>query len=192
MTLITKVELKEYLRRPAGETAEDNLLDRMILAAKGLIQKEVAVPITAATRTWTDRAETQSTLRPVRSLLLPRPIATAGLVVVDGDGRTLAAAEYDTTELTENGLLYAARGYSFPNGPYQGTATIGLSVHPDYGTEIEPVVNAIIQDLCAEWYQSRRPGAASETDPGAGVTSFPDELPPRCKLMLRQISHILP
>lgn len=191
MTLITKVELKEYLRRPAGETAEDNLLDRMILTAKALIQQEVGVPITAATRTWTDRGVSQSTLRPVLSLILPRPIATAGLVVVDGDGRTLAAAEYDTSELTDSGLLYAARGYSFPNGPYQGTATIGLSVHPDYGTAIEPIVNAIIQDLCAEWYQNRRPGAASETDPGAGATSFADALPPRCKKMLDVIAPLL-
>lgn len=192
MTLITKVELKEYLRRPAGETAEDNLLDRMILTAKALIQQEVGVPITAAVRTWTDQAGSQSTLRPVRTLLLPRPIAVAGLTVVDGDGRTLAVAEYDTSDLVENGLLNAAVGYTFPAGTYQGTATVGLSVHPDYGTMIEPLVNALIQDLCAEWYQHRSPQASQESDPGASTSYFADTLPPRCQLMLRQISHLLP
>lgn len=192
MTLITKVEVKEYLRRPSTETAEDNLLDRMLLQAKGVIQREVGVPITAATKTWTDRCDTQSTTHSPRSLLLPRPCASAGLTVVDGDGRTLAAAEYDTSDLNEYGMLYAARGYTFDNGPYQGTATIGLSAHPDYGTEIEPVVNGILLDLCAEWYQHRSPQASQESDPGASTSYFPDTVPPRVWAMLKSISRLLP
>lgn len=191
MTLITKVEMKEYLRRPAGETAEDNLFDRMLASAKALIERHLGVPITAATRTWSDRGENRLVDRCIPSLLLPRPCASVGLVVVDSLGRTLAAAEYDTIELTEFGMLYAARGYSFTDPPYQGTGTIGLSAHPDYGSQLEPIVNEALQDTVAEWYQNRRPGAGGESDPGVSVTNLPDELPPRVVALLKGITRII-
>jgi hypothetical protein len=188
MALVTKVDVKLLLRRPAGETAEDTLIDGMIAQVKALIIKAVGVPIVGATRPWVDRADTSRTDYHPRTLRLPYPIAVSGLVVKDADLNVLAATDYDTTELTETGILHAALGCAFPNGPYTGTGTIGLDQDPDYALTIEPILNSIILDLVAEWYQNRRPGAASENDPGASVSNIPDALPPRVARQLRSIT----
>lgn len=166
-------------------------MDAMVAEAKGVIEQELGVPITQATKAWTDRAQTQRTDYSPTSLLLPRPIATAGLTVVDADARTLDPVEYDTTELVETGMLYAGRGYSFSNGPYSGSASVGLSAHPDYASRLEPIVNGIILDLVAEWYQHRSPGASQESDPGVSTSYFDGALPPRVRRMLRSLSSTI-
>jgi hypothetical protein len=192
VALVTKVEVKALLRRPAGETAEDTLIDGWIAQAKALIQQDVGVPIVGVSRAWTDRAVTQRTDYSPRTLQLPYPMDISTLVVKDGDLNTLVVTtDYDTSEVNTSGLLHAARGCSFTNGPYSGTATIGLDKGPDYALIVEPILNNIILDVVSEWYQNRRPGAASENDPGVGVTNLPDSLPPRVARQLRSISPTL-
>lgn len=192
MTLVTKVEVKALLRRPAGETAEDTLIDGWIAQAKALIQQDVGVPIVGVTRSWTDRAVTHRADYHPPTLQLPYPMDVSTLVVKDGDLNTLVVGtDYDTSEVNNSGLLHAARGFAFTNGPYSGTAKIGLDQHPDYALVIEPILNNILLDVVSEWYQNRRPGASSETDPGVSVSNLPDSLPPRVARQLRSISPTL-
>lgn len=187
MALVTLTEAKAYLR--VTHALEDTLIGDLLTRAKAIVQAEVGVPLTAqAGRAWVDRAQSERTDYSPETLLLPFPIQVAGLVVNDGDGRTLAATEYDTLELATTGMLYAARGLNFPNGPYSGTATIGMSAHPDYATDIEPRLNSVLVDIVAEWYQRRNPGAASEADPGVSTSYEMSGLPPRIQQQIRALA----
>lgn len=189
MALVTLTELKAYLR--VTHTLEDTLITAMLATAKGIIEDALGVPLASATRAWTDRAFSPRTDYRPPSLLLPYPCKLAGLVVTDGDGVAVAATEYDTSELLTTGILWAARGCSWWNGPYSGTATIGLSEHPDYTTRVEPIVNAVIQDIVADLYQRRNPGATAEADPGVSTTYSVEQLPPRTRRMLASLAPIV-
>ena len=163
MPLPTVGELKAYLR--IESTAEDTLLAALLVRAQAMLEGWTDTPITATSQTAIDRADSLA-VAPPSSLIFPRrPMAVTS--VVDANGAVVPAANYWVDGAA--GLIYAKTGYSFPDGPYTITASVGLSLRGDYA-RLEPLLNQALLDLAADLYQRRTPGAATETAAGTTVS----------------------
>lgn len=191
MALISTAQLKSYLR--IQHTADDTLLADLLTQAKALVESHIGRPIAAREATWTDRAETLRAYGVVTTLMIPEsPVAAEGVTITDADGATVDADDY--TVETRTGMVRAARGVVFSNGPYTITATTGLSAHPDYATRLEPLVNGALRDTVADAYLRRSPAAASEGAGGGVQATYATvtELPPRVVAALRPITFVGP
>lgn len=174
MALVTVTELKNYLR--IETTAEDTVLAGLFAQAKGWAQSLIQTPITAVSKTFTDRAETCVAYGVVRSLLIPQTpikLTSPAPVIKDADDATVDATTY--TVDGETGIVYAKRGYTFPNGPYTITATVGLSILSTYSLVEEPIVNALILGLGAQLYNQRNPNATQESSGGGISVSYSEK-----------------
>jgi uncharacterized phiE125 gp8 family phage protein len=169
MSLPTLSELKAHLRIPAAQTAQDTLLTDKLAQAKARAQRFIGTPITAVEKTFRDVAETAQVYGVVTELMLPEgPIDTVeDVTVVDVDDETVPAADYEVDG--DEAVIRAVEGVTFSNGPYEITATVGLSADDDYAADIEPVIRQVILDLAADLYQNRNPSASGESA-GGGVS----------------------
>ena len=157
---------KSYLRKETDE--EDALLDSLLLRAAGVVESLLGLPVEARDVTAVDAAETFAGRPAPRSLVFPyRPIAAAGLTVLDTDGDAVPTADYRVDETA--GLIYGTAGVSFPDGPYTITARTGLSLREDWATASGPAIAGAVLDVAADLYQRRSPGAASTTGGGTAV-----------------------
>jgi len=187
MSLPTLNDLKDHLRIPQGAHGQDTLLTDKLAQATGRVRSYLCTPITAEEKTFRDPAETAVVYGAILELVLPEgPVdPDEDLTVVDADGDTVAATDYELD--AELAVIRAVPGRSFGNGPYQITATVGLSADPDYSTVIEPVVRAAILDLGADLYQQRNPASMTESAGGGVSVSYAaGGLPARTASMLEQ------
>ena len=160
MALVTASDLKTYLR--IEQNAEDGLLALLVARAVAMLELWTDTPITARTESAVDRADG---LQAATSLVFPRrPIGS--VAVTDADGAMVDAANYWVD--APSGMVWGKGDYTFVNGPYTITASVGLSLSPKYASW-EPVLNQCILDLAADLYQRRTPGAASETGAGTSI-----------------------
>jgi hypothetical protein len=161
MALPTLPELKAYLRI---ETTEEDALCTLLLShAVAMLELWMDVPITARSRTVFEQVTGQHA---ARALIFPgRPIGSVSIVDVDG-------ALVDPTTYTvdgASGVIYGKLGTVFPRGPYQITASCGLSLRSDYA-QLLPVLSQMILDIAADLYQRRTPAAANETGAGTSIS----------------------
>ena len=184
MALATLKDAKDILR--VQTTAEDSLIEQFRARAQAMVETYIGVPITAVTDTVTDYSQLSVRAYAHKSMLrLDRyPIATSPApVVTDTDGNVIAASTY--TVDGRSGLIRATPGNAFDNGPYTIAGTIGLSAHPNYASRIEPLLNAAILDVVADFYSRRNPSTAMESaGGGVNVSYVHDGLPPRLCAML--------
>jgi uncharacterized phiE125 gp8 family phage protein len=169
MSLPTLNELKAHLRIPISQTAQDALLSDKLTQAKARVQRFIGTPITAVEKTFRDAAETAQVYGVITELMLSEgPIdADEEIVVTDADGETVPATDYEVDG--DEAVIRAAAGVTFSNGPYEITATVGLSADADYAADIEPVIRQAILDFAADLYQNRNTSASSESA-GGGVS----------------------
>lgn len=178
MPLPTLATLKGYLRIETA--AEDAVLTDLLAQATQWAQSLIGLPITAAARTLYN-------VRPVfvgegvgYGLSLPvYPVSSAGLTVTDVNGVAVAGGNFRLDNAL--GWLIPITTYSFADDSHTVVATVGLSAHPRYATEIEPRVNALIIGLASVLHNERNPNASSQSEAGASVSYRDDELPSRLK-----------
>lgn len=182
MALPVVADLKAVLR--IEHAAEDTLLTRLLAVATADVVQHLRVPITAVARTFPDVRPLWDDRRQRWVLHVPLvPVATdPAVVVTDADDAVVDAATYRVDERA--GVLVPLEGetpWRWSSGPYTIAATVGLSAHPEYGTDVEPILGNAILDLSAERWHNRNPTAQAEGAGGGVYTqrSALQGLPPR-------------
>jgi hypothetical protein len=165
MALLTREDAKQYLR--IEHTAEDLLIDALIVRAKAELETWLDVPLTAREQTATDWASSDGP-NPVRVLIFPRRPIGATITVVDGEGTTVASTTYRVDQV--GGMVKAKDGYTFTEAPYTLTTECGLSLLEDWNDRVEPVVNLCLMDLVADLYQKRTPTATGTNGGGTSIS----------------------
>lgn len=161
MPLPTVADVKAYLR--VESNAEDALIALILQRARGAVEAYLGRPIVAVEREFTIE-------EPGELLMLSLyPVSATGFSVVDMDGNTVDPAEY-RVGLQTGIVKQTGRVSWWYDAPYTVTATVGLELHPDYATVIEPVLSAAIIDTCADLYHNRNPLVQTETSAGASKT----------------------
>lgn len=189
MPLPTITKLKEYLRIETA--AEDAVLTDLLVQATPWAQSLIGIPITASERTFYN-------VRPVfvgegvgYSLSLGvYPVAAAPApVVTDARATVVTASNYRVDPAL--GWMIPITTYSFADDSHTVIATVGLSAHPRYATEIEPRVNALILGLASILYHQRNPNAASESAGGGVSVSYgKEEIPPQLMSLVRGLRPV--
>lgn len=162
MPLPVLADLKAYLR--VESTAEDTVLTGLLARAKAMVEGFLRRPITAVSRSMV--------VNGYGTLHLPLyPVNPTGLTVHDVDATLVGASTYRIDQAT--GMIIADADEYFDNGPYTIVAEVGLSLHEDYASVIEPVLSQAIIDVAADIYQHRNPASTNESTAGVSV-SYPD------------------
>ena len=169
-------DAKAYLRQ-TDTTAEDALIQQLLDRAYGLVQAQLARPITSVQDTYVVES-----IAPRRALDVGvSPIdTTQPITVVDGFGVTVPAAQVRAD--AKLGLLYrvpatATAGFGrsvcfWECWPYTVTLSAGLSARSDYALVVAPAVGAAILDCVADAFARRSPGASNEAAGGGVSQSF--------------------
>ena len=187
MPLPTLAKLKGYLR--IENTSQDEVLTDILSEAVAWAQSLIGIPITAEARTFYN-------VRPVfvgegvgYGLALPvYPVASAALAVTDVNGDAVAGANFRIDNAL--GWLVPITTYSFADDDHTIVATVGLSAHPRYATEKEPLVNALILGLASVLHHERNPNASSQSEAGASVSYRDEKLPPRLQSLVSRLRPI--
>jgi hypothetical protein len=125
---------------------------------------------------------------------VPVPFSGAPVTVVDADGETVDSSRF--TAVGASGRITAAAGYPFTDGaPYTVTAVVGLSLRPDYGEAVEPVMAGAIIDWAADLYQRRNPAASYESGGGGVAVNYNETasktMPSRIRVTLDPWKRVL-
>lgn len=162
--IVTRQMLVDYLR--IQTTSENDVLDDIVERAIGDVETSIGKSVTEEDVTWYDDTKSQRLPGAVTALLLGYvPVGT--LVVKDADGATVDASSYTIRQ--DLGLIVAAAGVTFSNGPYTITGKAGFSHSATYDTREKPALQALIIDYAAFLYQQRTPGARVERAAGTAV-----------------------
>lgn len=171
MALPTVEDLRLYLR--VETDAEDALLAALLDEALAAARAYVRRPVIARESTQiATRHRARDPLTGAWGDVLHVPAGPLGgtVVVTDGTGAEVDALTY-TVDATA-GVLAPVAPAAWGAGPYTVTADVGLSAHPDWDTDIEPVVAAAIRRWVAVEYQRRNPAASSESAGGGVATGY--------------------
>lgn len=180
MALLTVEQAKAYLR--IETTAEDDLLKALLASATATVRTYLDRPIEAQSRTYTIEDRRASSLdlqrlaigiRPATFLMIPdAPVdLTQTLTITDADGTTLVVGS-DVRVDAATGVVRGYNGLTFGRFPYTVVATTGLATRSDYGTAVEPALNAAIGDVFADLVQRRNPAATGESAAGGDSTHY--------------------
>jgi hypothetical protein len=186
MALVTTATLKRRLR--IQTTAYDTTIEECLNDALGACQAYLGRPIVSRNRAFVDRAESERAYASVTKLLVPvTPLLPATVVVTDRDGVTVDSADYAVRDRW-SGVIEAAEGVTFANGPYTIACDVGLDCAEEYADTIEPAINALLTDVALDYYQRRNPAAASESAGGGIMQTYNEsantELPSRIRAQL--------
>lgn len=187
MALPSLTELKQYLR--VETDAEDAVITDVLASATAWAEGLIGKPITAEERTLVVDGATYDDYGRHQFYLPVWPVSVDSedvAVITDKNGDTVDDSTYTVDART--GLFQTVVGEHWRAAPFSVVATVGLSVHPDYATKIEPKVRSLILGCAAILYKQRNPNAVSDSS-GAGVSvSYGDHaLPP----YLEQIATLL-
>jgi hypothetical protein len=184
MALPDLAALRAFLREPP--VAANPQLTEALADAKAMVGGFLGRPIDATARTFTRLRSVWDETEETEVLMLPEAPIAGSPVVTDDDGATVVGGNYDVDRA--RGWLYAKSGisYSWANGPYGVTTTVGLANHPDYATRIEPVLRAAILEVAGDLYTRKNSAVQQEGAAGsyAGYASLA-ELPARVEGMLK-------
>jgi phage tail protein X len=188
VALLTRDKAKAYRR--VTSSAEDALFDDFLLEGKALIERAVGT-ITAVSRTMYGLADPRDSFaRPVEGFYLPYYPIAPDPVITNANGDTVDALTYRVDQRAGR-IIGLTTSSWFGAGPYIVVVNAGWSAHPDYATQIEPLINAVLRDYVLDRYDNREPGYTSVTA-GGGVsrTQVAGELPPRAALLLGRLRRI--
>lgn len=179
MPLPTVDDLREYLRIETH--VEDAMLERLLAQARASVEAYIRSPIEAREQTFTVTAErvayAGSGIYGMYAfagggtrLVLPFAPIGGTVVVTDDDGTEVDFGDF--TVGTATGRITAASGVTFDSRPYTVTATVGLSLRPDYEVAVLPALSSAILDWAADLYQRRNPAASYESGGGGVAVNY--------------------
>lgn len=167
--------VKDRLRIDRAIEEEDADLEVMRASAKAVILEAVGRPLEAEEREFVveePRGYCDPWTTPCRSFHLPLyPVKHADpdlVTITDADDEEVTDFRVDVN----TGRIIATNSTVFSNFPHTVTATVGLSLLPDYTTRVEPMLAQAFLDLIADWYQRRNPGALAEGAGGGVITQW--------------------
>ena len=176
-------EIKDYLR--VTTDVEDDLFDLLSDSAQAWLRAHYKVPLSAQARTFVGLWPRIGVQREEDTrLVLPiKPCAATG-TVLDADGDTVSSATYLIDQRT--GYIEARRGESFGNPPYDVTITVGWDQHPQYASEVEPILRQAILWAASTYYRNRNVAAIYEQSGGqVSITYTEQDIPPLLRSLMR-------
>lgn len=188
MSLPTVSDLKGYLRIETA--AEDADLTRILAQATARVKTFLEIPIEAAELTGEDDAWDEEVYGVITQLLVPwHPFDPESLVITDANGDEVDSETYTIPDPINDAIVRAKPGIAFPSGPYTFTADVGWDLHPNFATEIEPLINSAIIDLASDIYNKRSPDLASESESGISMSFKGAGVPDRVKSTLMPLKQ---
>lgn len=176
MSLPFDDEVKAYLR--VTTDVEDTLISQINLSAQAWLRAFYNVPLGTAGRTFTGlwpRIGNQHE-QDTRLVIPIRPCATTASIT-DGDGAAVDSTTYVINART--GYVEAKRNQSFPNPPYEITTNVGFELHPEYFTDVEPILRQAVFWAASTYYRNRNVAALYEQSGGQVSITYTDkEIPP--------------
>lgn len=175
MSLPTDQELKDYLKVETAE--EDALITGLNLSAQAWLRAYYNVPLTAQPRTFTGRWPRVGVLHePNTRLVVPVKPCDSTATITDADGETVDSSTYVIDQRT--GYIEARRYQSFSNPPYDIAITVGWLLHPEYETDIDPVLRQAVLWAASTYYRNRNVAAIYEQSGGqVSITYTQEEVP---------------
>lgn len=159
---------------PSGSGNGNGLLARVMERAQARVESYIERPIVAERITMRDQAISNRAFEAIHRLIVPQgPISRLlqdAPEIKDKDGVVVDPATYYVDY--DNALIVGLEGVTFEAGPYDITATVGLSARPDYA-RIEPDLAQCILDVAVDLYSWRAP-AVTHRSAGGGVSEGRD------------------
>ena len=176
-------EIKAYLR--VTTDVEDDLFFYLNLSARAWLQAFYKVPLETQVRTFRGlwpRVGVQRE-RDTRLVVPVRPCATTA-TITDADGATVSSATYVIDGRT--GYVEAKRLEVFGNPPYDIAISVGWDQHPEYNTEVEPILRQAILWAASTYYRNRNVAAIYEQSGGqVSITYTEEEIPPLLSSLMK-------
>lgn len=185
MALPTDDEVTAYLRLDTSVEAE--LITGINNSAKAHVSRYLGCPLDQRTQTFLGRRPRRGPRREAREqLTIPvQPCATSA-TITDVDGVTVDDTTYVIDPIT--GQINIEQDAAFDNGPYTIEATVGMSAHPYYVDDIEPILRQVLLHICSDYYNRRNAGAIYEQSGGqVSITYTEDAIPPVIRTQLEQL-----
>ncbi len=197
MSLPLDQEIKDYLR--ISTDVEDFLIQGINLSAQAWLRAFYNVPLVQQSRTFRGLwprvgAEREQSFRgiwpligvlrePGTRLVVPiKPCATSG-TLTDAEGATVSSSTYVIDP--RSGFVAAKRGQSFGNPPYDITLDVGWLTHPDYDSDIDPILRQAVFWAASTYYRNRNVAAIYEQSGGqVSITYTEQEIPPLLRSLL--------
>ena len=198
MSLITSSSLVAYLKADVNDAPA---IDTFLTGSINAMENYLNTTITAASQS---ESIMQSTFRPMTyaNAIYTRcyPIVSSSVTITGYTG----IVPFQTQVDTDRGIIYkvgigpnifptyyntANQQFGFTDFPYAVSYVGGLQTAPDYLTRYEPILNQCIREIVADWYYSRNPRVASESETGTSNTYFNTDIAPRTKALLNLLKR---
>ena len=182
MSLPTDLEIKSYLR--ISTDVEDILIFTLNQTAQAQVVQYLDVPLTSESRTFTGLWPKLGPRREWRTRLhLPVIPCETTATITDRDGTTVSSATYTIDPRT--GYVDSTLDVFFDNPPYKAVVNVGWTYHPNYDSDVDPILRQAILDLASDLWNRRNPGAEYEQSGGqVSITYTRVEMPLRTAALL--------
>ncbi len=185
MSLPTDQELKDYLKAETDE--EDLLIQAINLSAQAWVRAFYNVPLTQQSRTFTGRwPGVGAQHRRDTRLVVPITPCDVTATITDRDGATVDSTTYVIDGRT--GWIDAKRDVRFANPPYDLEIQVGWALHPEYATDIDPILRQAVLWAASTYYRNRNVAATYEQSGGqVSITYTTAEVPPLLRSLMAGI-----
>jgi hypothetical protein len=176
-------EIKAYLR--VTTNVEDDLFDQISESSQAWVKNFYQVPLSGQSRTFRGLWPRMGVQRERNTrLVVPvRPCADTA-TLTDADAVAVDDATYWIDPRT--GFIEAKRFESFSNPPYDLVVSVGWDEHPEYNSEVEPVLRQAILWAASTYYRNRNVAAIYEQSGGQVSITYTDkEIPPLLLSLMR-------
>ena len=182
MSLPFDDEIKDYLR--VTTDVEDFLFPELNLSARAWVQAFYKVPLEAQARTFRGLWPRVGVQRePDTRLVIPVRPCAATATITDEEEATVSSSTYVIDQRT--GYVEAKRLEAFTNPPYAIAVTVGWDQHPEYDTDVEPVLRQAILWAASTYYRNRNVAAIYEQSGGqVSITYTEEEIPPLLRSLM--------
>lgn len=150
---VSRDEVKEQLRILSGLTGDDNLIDRLIIAARSGVEKYLGrVLITQTLQMFYDYfpAEIELIYPPFRS------VTHIKYYDEDGDLQTLSSSIYQTDLNSEPGRIIPAYGETWPTtrtGKLSAVEVQYIAGYGDSGEDVPQPIKQLIESISVDLYE---------------------------------------
>lgn len=182
MALPSEEEIKAYLR--VTTEVEDDLFRDLSLAAQAWCRAFYNVPLDGQDRTFRGLWPRIGAQRALNTrLAVPIKPCAGTATITDADGATVDSSTYVIDQRT--GYVEAKRGEVFSNPPYDIAIDVGWTEHPEYDTEVEPILRQAILWAASTYYRNRNVAAIYEQSGGqVSITYTTEEIPPLLRSLM--------
>ena len=187
MALPAADEIKAYLR--VTTDVEDQLFQDISLAAQAWVRAFYQIPLDSQARTFRGvwprvGAQRQDDTR----LVVPIRPCSDTATIADADGTTVVSTTY--TIDSRSGYIEAKRAVVFSNPPYDIAIDVGWQEHPQYDTDIDPILRQAILWAASTYYRNRNVAAIYEQSGGqVSITYTEQEIPPLLLSLMRNLKE---